>query len=231
MKGGCGDTAKLPTTTVLECDKTHQRQRGTREAQAGCGRHIQLWLGDTAALGLRTPQLYPPYSGDLGLGQNVADTPAPVLLRVGGWTSDVPWTQHSYASWIKTNCFSCFCVSSSCFCAVPAAPSSPAYEILVFPTATVMQRSRGGGSSKEENRNALWQQEMPGQMGARSPPEPCRHCSMVNYHSSCSHVLVSSLLLKPTPQGPSEVSAHWCCAHFPSPCPALISPVPVLHFG
>lgn len=99
----------------------------------------------------------PPYLGDLGLGQNVAETLAAVLLRMGGWTSDVPWAQHSYAGLIKINWFSCFCVSSSCFSAVSAALSSPAYEILVFPTATVMQRSRGGGSSKEEHRNALWQ--------------------------------------------------------------------------
>lgn len=115
------------------------------------------------------------------------------------------------------NWFSCFCASSSCFCAVSAAVSSPANEILVFPTATVMQSSRGGGSSEEEHRNPLWQQEMPGQMGARSPSEPSRHCSM-NYYSSCSQVLLSSLLLTPTPQGPSEVSARWCCAHLPSSC-------------
>lgn len=112
------------------------------------------------------------------------------------------------------NWFSCFCASSSCFCAVSAALSSPANEILVFPTATVMQSSRGGGSSEQEHRNPLWQQEMPGQMGARSPSHPSRHCSM-NYHSSCSQVLLSSLLLTPTPQGPSEVSARWCCAHLP----------------
>lgn len=122
---------------------------------------------------------------------------------------------------LKKKWFSSFCMSSSCFCAVSAALSSPAYEILVFPTATVMQRSRGGGSSKEEHRNPLRQQEMPGQMGARSPSKPSRHCSMVNYHSYCSQVLLSSLLLKPTLQGPSEVSAHWCCTHFPSSCPAF----------
>lgn len=127
--------------------------------------------------------------------------------RLGGWTEDVPRTQHFYASLIKINWFSCFCVSSSCFCAASAALSSPAYEMLVFPTATVMQSSRGGGSSEEEHRNPLRQQEMPGQMGARPPSEPSRHCATVNYHSSCSQVLLSSLLLEPTPQGPSEVSS------------------------
>lgn len=209
MKGGCRDTAQL-LPIVLVC--------GTWEAQAGCKNPS---LGNSAALGQRPPELYPPYLGDLGLGQTLADSLAAVLHRVGGWTWDVPQTQDFYASLFKNNWFSCFCVSSSCFCAVSAALSSPAYEISVFPTATVMQSSRGGGSSEEEHRNPLRQQEMPGQMGAKSPSEPSRHCSMVNYYSSCSQVLRSSLLLKPTPQRPYEVSAHRCCAHLPSSCPAF----------
>ena len=97
----------------------------------------------------------------------------------------------------------------------------PAYGIMLFPTATATQSSRGEGSSKEERRNPLRQWEKPGQMCARSPSEPSRHCSVVTHHPSGPQVLLSSLLLKPTPQGPSKVSAHWFRAHLLCSCPTL----------
>lgn len=92
---------------------------------------------------------------------------------------------------------------------------------MMFPTATARQSSRGEGSSKEERRNPLRQREKPGQMRARSPSELSRHCSAVTHHPYCPQVLLSSLLHKPTPQGPSKVSAHWCCAHLLCSCPTL----------
>lgn len=79
MKGGCGDTAKL-LPIVLVCDKRHQWQTGTWQAQAGCK---NLSLGDSAALGHRPAKLYPSYLGDLGLGQTLADSLSAILLKTG----------------------------------------------------------------------------------------------------------------------------------------------------
>lgn len=91
----------------------------------------------------------------------------------------------------------------------------------MFLTATATQSSRSEGSSREEHRNPLRQQEKPGQMCARSPSEPSRHCSVATHHPSCPRVPLSSLLLKPTPQGLSKVSAHWCCVHLLCSWPTL----------
>lgn len=109
----------------------------------------------------------------------------------------------------------------SCCLRRPELSCVPAYEITTFPTATATQSSRGENSSKEERRNPLRQQEKPGQMCARSPSEPSRHYSTVTHHPFCPQVLLSSLLLKPTAQGPSEVSAHCCHAHLLGSCPTL----------